>query len=259
MGKRALRWMLAVGLALATSTPALAQTEAQAIALLSSSRREDVKAGLETLGLSATPAAVNAIANRVRRGLDAELLDLALTTLRVQNRPEAGGVLMELAHHRRAEIRARALEAVAACRPSGARDALVRGLSDLDATVRAAAATGLGELEARDAVPELVRALERGLGEAAGPVGKLGTETEVRVLVTMLGRVPFATVAPGIAFLITRQDLPQRFRLDVVAKLHDLGTGEVRTFLEETLPSVPGAANDPVRRAIDTAIVRISG
>src|SRR5688572_2342676 len=113
----AIRFTLAWSVVLALTSPAAAQTEAEAIALLSSNRREDVKSGLETLGLSATPSAVTAIANRVRRGLDAELLDLALTTLRVQNRPEAGAVLVELARHRRTDIRARALEAVAACRP----------------------------------------------------------------------------------------------------------------------------------------------
>jgi hypothetical protein len=254
-------WAIALALSLVfVQRPVvLAQTESEAIALLASPRRDDVRTGLETLGLSATPTAVTAIANRVRLGLDAELLDLALTTLRIQNRPEAGPVLVELARHRRTEIRARALEAVAACRPAGARDVLVRGLSDLDATVRAAAATGLGDLEARDAVPALILALEHGVAEAALPIGKLGNQDEVRVLVTLLGRVPFATVSSGVALLLARADLPARFRLDLVAKLHELGTGEVRTFLEETLPSVPGGANDPVRRAIDTAIVRISG
>lgn len=257
--QRCIPWLFASCVVLEAAATRAQSSEAAAIAQLSSSRREDVQAGLETLGLSATETAVTAIAQRIRQGLDAELLDLALTTLRVQNSPAAGPVLIELARHRRAEIRARALDAIAASRPAGAREALVRGLADLDPTVRAAAATGLGEIEARDAVPELIRALERGLPEAAAPIGKLGNVEQARTLVTLLGRVPFAALAQGVASLLTRADLPQRFRLDVVARLHELGTGEIRTFLDETLPSVPGGANDPVRRAIETAIVRISG
>ena len=108
------RSLLASCLVLGASTTAFAQTEAQAIALLASSRRDDVKAGLETLGLSATPAAVNAIADRVRRGLDAELLDLALTTLRVQNRPEAGAVLIDTTDVPVAEVVARVMALVEA-------------------------------------------------------------------------------------------------------------------------------------------------
>ena len=257
-------WGYGLALSLLCLSPIAAQaqegmSEAEAVQMLGSDNPDVVRLGIETLGLSGTPSAAVAIGDRVVRGLPPELLDVAMTTLRVLGRPETVPVLTTLCHHRRVSVRARAYEPLAATRAPAAVAVLVDGLSDVDATVRGAAANGLAEIGTREQMPALLRAFDRGVAEAAPAIGKLGGPDDIRRLLGALGRLPLSSLAPGLSNALIRTDLPQRLRLDVVGRLQELGTAEVRAYLEQLLVLLPNVPNDPVRRAIEEAIVGIAG
>src|SRR6187402_2518234 len=113
-------WALGIGAAILTSlAPNLgaAQDVQQATQLLASGKRDEVEAGIQSLGLIGTAAAVDPLVARIRKGLPPELLETALFTLMALGQPSAGPVLYELSTHRRPEIRLRAVEAIAAIKP----------------------------------------------------------------------------------------------------------------------------------------------
>lgn len=254
--------LLALGLSLATSGAARAQdaeTEAQAFAMLDSRSVDDIRLGIETLGLSPTPRAADALAARVRRGLPPALLEAALSTFGAMQQPTSVSVVLELALHRDAGVRAKAIEVLGTLGGQEAITAMRRGLDDASPVVRVAAVRALNAAQDRGSVPVLMRAFDRGVLEAAEAIGHLGNAEEVRALLGHLGIAPFETIMPGLAEALVRADLPQRVRLDIVARITELGTENARRFFEQLQPTLPGPANDPVRRAVSDAILRISG
>jgi len=169
-----LRGLLA-SLALAlwlTSAPAQAQelTLEQATALLDSGNPEEVRAGIEGMGLLGSPGAVAPLSARIRRGLPPELLVMAVDTLGILGRNEAGPILFELVQHRRPEVRLRAVQAIATCRPDAADRVLVVALSDSSAPVRTSAAQTLGEPRAVSALDSLLLPYDHGVLEASPPL-----------------------------------------------------------------------------------------
>jgi HEAT repeat protein len=227
-------------------------------AQLAGADRDAVRVAMENVGISGDARLIPPLAERIRRGLPPDLLDVAVDTLTVLARPEAGPVLFELATHRRGEVRLKAIEAIVACRPRGAPDALVAALSDPDPRVRAAAAVGLGQLAARESIDSLFHALDRGILEASTSIGQLARPEHVTRLVGYLGQLPFDVVTPGLNEALARDDIPERTKLDVVARIAELATPEARTFLEELAASLPEERrNQAVRQAALEAAERI--
>jgi len=240
---------------------AMAQDEVtldEATAMLAAGDPDQIQAGIEALGLIGTPRIIEPLAQRIRRGLPRDLLSSAVEILGMLARPEAGPILFELATHRRPDVRLAAVNAITACRPSGAERALVVGLSDSDPRVRSAAAVGLGELGARGQVDTLFLALDRGILEAATAVGRLVDGPQVGRLLEHLGRLPFDVVSPGLNEVLARAEIPERVKLEVIARLQELATPDVKAFLQELLASLPQRrGRDAIRQAVQDAIERI--
>lgn len=260
---RAWATALAVLAALAWAPAAGAQelTRDQAIELLRSTDHDQIQTGIQSIGLLGDPRAIEPLSERIRDGLAPDLLEAAIDTLTVLGRPEAGPILFELSLHRRPEVRLRAVQAIAATRPRGADRALVTSLSDSSAEVRAAAATALGELGAgaSGALDSLFLALDRGVPEAGPAIGRLARAEHVGRILEYLGRMPFTQMRAVLSAVLSRADVPARAKLDVIARLGELATPEVRTFLEEWVSDLPqGRANEPLRRAAQDTIARIA-
>jgi HEAT repeat protein len=223
---------------------------AESTALLASGDHDKIEAGIQGLGLAGTPDAVAPLVARIHDGLPPDLLDTAIVTLMALGQPQAGPVLFELASHRRPEIRTRALEAITAIAPRGGEDALRNGLSDGDPKVRAAAATGLGELKATGSVDVLFQALDRGNMEASTAIGKILKPGEVSRLLAYLGKIPFRSLGPAFAQLLQRKDVAERDKLALLAKLQDIGTQEVKTYLGDFLRTAGAGISQTLSRAI---------
>jgi HEAT repeat protein len=231
---------------------------ASAQQLMDSGKPKDIEAGIQTLGLLGTKDAVEPLATRIRQGLPADLLDQAITTLMALSQPNAGPILFELAAHRRPEIRLRAVEAIAATNPPGAEQALIAGLSDSDTKVRSAAATGLGEIGTKNSLEKLFLALDRGNFEASGAIGKIVAPGDVKRLVGYLGQLPFHSLGPALAQVLQRKDVPENAKLEIVVRLEEVGTPEVKGYLGDLVSSAGEALTPTVSRALLRAMQEIA-
>ena len=241
---------------LAGATPAQAQGLSlnEAREMLNAESADEVRMGIEALGTIGSARIVEPLAERIRRGLPAPLLDLAIETLGLTGRREAGPILFELARHRRATARQRALEALVSCRPRGASRALVQALSDADPRVRATAALGLGQLEAADAVDPLFHAFDRGVNEASTSLGQLVDADGVERLLGFLGQRPLNSLTPALDEVLARDDMATNVKLEVDGRLAELATPEVRTYLEGLAEALPPG---PLADAAEQAALRI--
>jgi HEAT repeat protein len=230
----------------------------RATQMLRSTSHDEIQAAIQSLGMLGSPRAVEPLSARIRDGLAPDLLEAAIDTLTVLGRPEAGPVLFELVTHRRPEVRVRAVQAIAACHARGADRALVSALSDASPEVRSAAATALGELGASSAADRLFLALDRNVTEAGPALGRVARPEHVARILEYMGRLPFAQMRAVLDELLRRRDLASRSKLDVIARLGEVATAEVRTFLTDLLASLESPANDPVRRAAQDVIARIA-
>lgn len=227
-----------------------------AVELVQSSDADAIQLGLETLGARGEARAVAPIAARIRSGLPGELTLFAVTTLAVLERPEAGPVLIELLSHRRPDVRQAAVEAIAATKPRRGGEALVRALDDMAPAVRSAAALGLGQLGHRAAIDTLFTALERDVLEAAQAIGQLATPQHMDRLFTFVGRMPFDVLTPAFNEIFARRDFAERAKVDLVGRLAELATPQVKTYLTELADQLPDGR---VKDAATDAAERIPG
>lgn len=230
---------------------------ASAAKQLASGERDQVEAGIQSLGLLGVEAAVAPLVARIEQGLPNDLLETAIVTLMALGQPSAGPALYELAHYRRPEIRLRAIEAITAVRPAAGEVALREALSDGDVAVRSAAATGLGEIGTQASIDTLFVALDHGIMEAGAAIGKLVPARDVKRLFGYLGKVPFRSLAPAFAEAIKRSDVSESDKLAIIARLEEVGTGEVKAFLGDVMASTEGKLAQPVSRAMLRAMQEI--
>jgi hypothetical protein len=254
--------LLALSLCFAAQTqPVWARGDdglAAAKALLASSDHDEVETGIQSLGLIGTAATVAPLIERIRAGLPADLLETGIVTLMALGHPQAAPLFFELAAHRRPEIRIRAIEAIVALKPAGSEEALRRALSDLDPRVRSAAALGLGELRATASVELLFRSLDHGNFEASQAIGLALKSDQVPRLLGYLGTIPFHTLAPALTEVMQRKDIGERDKLNVVSRLQDVGTHEVKNYFGDLMRATGEKLPPAVSRAVLQAMQQIA-
>ncbi len=248
---------LAVAVVALTGAPAAAQLSfEESVEAIDSDSEPRIQSAIESFGLAGEARAIPPLVARARRGLPPALLEQVLDTLGVIGRPEAGPLLFELLSHRRASVRLRAVQAIANCHPRGADRALVTALSDSSPEVRAAAASTLGDLDAIASIDSLFLAFDRSIPEAGMAIAHMARPAEVTRVLALVGRVPFSQMGPILVEMLSRDDLAQRSRLEIVARLGEQASAEARTLLETYAQAQP--ATDPVRRAAEAAAARIA-
>jgi HEAT repeat protein len=226
---------------------------------LASSDRAEIQQGIENVGLSGNARFVPLLAERIKQGLPPDLLALAVDTLGVLAKPEAGEVLFMLATHRRPEIRQKAVEAIVACGPEGSDAVLIAALEDQSPDVRAAAAMGLGEIGAQTGTRALFHALDKNVLEASAALGQLVRPAEVERVLGYVGQLPFDVITPALTELIARDDMPEEKKLEVIGHIAELATPEAGAFLQHLAESLPDNRRmRSVREAATSAAERIT-
>ena len=222
--------------------------------------RDELTALIEQVGLRGRPADVAALSGRILDGLPPERLARAIEALRAAGRKEAAPAIERLLRHRRPEVRLGAVHLVVACRPAKAPAWLLEALDDSDPRVRGAAAEAIGELRVARAVPVLFQALDRGMLEAAVPLGRLVGADGVQRLLGYLGRVPFEAFGPALTELVARRDLPVGVRLEVLHRLESMATADAKGLLQAIAAALPGKGADVerLRRAARDAAAHIA-
>jgi HEAT repeat protein len=270
-----MRWInvaLAVAfasLALALEAPAYAQkppprplTDLGATTKkLKSGEENQIKEGLDEVRAAGTAGApaVPAVADTLSKGLSAPLTEAAIETLGEVESEAGTSALVLYATHRNAKIRRAAVKALTRTRGAAAAPVLKRALSDSDAVVRGTAASGLGALKAKDAVPQLFIALDHRVNEAAASIGQLCGPEQCIELASRMGKLPFDIVIAGLDSALFRQELPDDTKVKIIGRIREIGTVEANKFLRDVQKRWPQGGSARIKQSLDQAVQATSG
>lgn len=222
--------------------------------MLSSSSEDEVRTALETAALLPARDIIPMLDERVRAGLSRELLDVAIDSLLLLNERSAGPLLLDLAHHRRVEVRVRALELTAKLKTANAELVLRGALGDVSPDVRRAAAHALAESGAHDSQAQLIKALELGVDGSAHALGKLAKTDDLPRLLPYVNKFPLSTISPMVEALLARKDLPEAEKLRAIEAVAAVGGDDAAESLIGLLASLPAEAPARVRRVLTDAV-----
>jgi HEAT repeat protein len=216
----------------------------------------DAGRAIDALGRQGGREAVREIEARIEQGLTPPLLSRAIAALvRIGDR-HAATVLLELAQHRRATIRASVAEALGRLGDQRARPVLADLLDDPDPRVRAAAANALGTVGAREVMSTLILAAVRGVSEAAIVVGQQAGAPDIARLLNRVDVRTLPSLAPTLRVLLGRENVPLRSKQAIVSTLGRIPGAETERLLREVEASLsPG---DPLHRNVGEALSAIT-
>jgi hypothetical protein len=218
------------------------------------------KAGgaLDSLGTRGDRAAVQVLSAFLVVGQADAWADRAIEALGNTRSPDARPLLTELTQHRRPAARLRAFRGLAQIPGALSDEVLAQGLRDSDVAVRGLCATQLGERNARAHVELLLRALERGVPEAAAAIGKLGDAGMVARYDALLQRLPIHVMLAGYAEFLKRSDLAEATKLEIVARLGEVAGVVVKRFLEQLIADGVGKGQPTLDLALRETAKRIA-
>lgn len=227
--------------------------------LLSSAEPARLREGLALVRAAGKDAApvLPLLVRLLGRGLSSELAKDALAATAAVGDASSGVEVARYAKHRDAELRKAAISALLKTRGPAAVPAMRAALSDADARVRGAAASGLGALGARDALPDLTLALQRRVLEAAAAIGQLCRDDECESFAKQTTKVSLDVMTSGFEQILFRADVGDDQKLKLVGRIRELGTGEAHRFLKDVSGRFTGAAR--VKQALEQAAQATAG
>jgi HEAT repeat protein len=194
----------------------------------------------------------------VRKGSSTEVTKAALEALGAIGQQSSSGVIRPYLRHRVADIRRAAVRALGGTKGSEAVLAFKEGLRSGDGQVRGFSATGLGNLGAADALPDLFLALDRNVTEAAAAIGQLCAPQDCEKFAGRLGRVGFDVMTSGFDPILFRaRALPDEALIKIVGRLRELGTADAGKYLADVQSRWPKGGSPKVKQAIDSAVASL--
>ena len=207
-------------------------------------------------------AAAPAIAEVLTRGLSLPLTQAAIETLGDLESNAGSAALAEYAIHRNPKVRRAAVKSLTHTKGTVAAAVLQHALADSDPVVRGTAASGLGALKAKEAVPELFIALDHRINEAAASIGQLCTVEQCEQLAAKLGKLPFDVITSGLDHVLFRPatDVHDDAKVKIIGRIREQGTIEGNKFLKEAQKRGAAAGWSPrIRQAVDQAVLATAG
>jgi HEAT repeat protein len=229
---------------------------------LQSGNPAEVAAALEVAREAGSAAArvAPAIEELLARGATVKLDRAAIEALGAIGLPSSSAAIRPYMRHRIGEVRRDAVKALAQTKGPEAAAAFREGLRSSDDSVRGYAATGLGHIGAKEALPDLFLALDRNVPEAAAAIGELCDPAACSELATRFGKTPLNVMLGGIELVLFRQPpLPEDLLLDIVRRLKALGTPEAGKYLTDVQSRWPSTWSKAVKQAIDEAVSSTPG
>lgn len=221
----------------------IAEGEAAAIAVLRSIADEGLT--------EAAPVVSEVLAG----GSSPKVLEEAMKTAGKLKAESLSAALAPYVQHRSEELRRAAARTLVRTRGPAATSALVLALRSGDAAVRGTAATGLGTLGAKEALPDLFRAFDHGVAEAGASIGQLCAPEECTRFEERTGKVAFDIMATGFDQILFRpaSEVTDDDKLRLVGRLREIGTPDVGKFLADVGERWPKEWSKKVKQAIDAA------
>jgi HEAT repeat protein len=219
---------------------------------------ERVGAAVDALGAQKSRAAVMALSDFVRQGQADALADRALHALGNTRSPEALDVLAELTRHRRPGAREASYRAIAKIAGQRADALLGMGLRDSASPVRVVCARSLGERNAKGQLDLLFLAFDRGVAEAGAAIGQIADGPALPRLHERLGRAPIQPMLAAYEKLLLRPEVLESSKLEVIARLGEVATPNVKLFLQGLMAAHDWSKQLPVLRAMADTAARIA-
>ncbi len=213
-------------------------------------------AALDTIASSADGAGAPLVEQLLGRGASATVLTRGIETLGILAQPSSGAALAPYAQHRTPELRRAALRALIATKSPLAGDVLRKALRGNDASQRAIAARGLGELGVRAAVPDLFSVLPKDVAEAAQSLGQLCVGAECERLTELLGKLRFEVMESAIVPLLLRPqaDVPDELKLKLIERLRRMATAPANALIQAALAKFPADGSPKVKQGLERAL-----
>ena len=206
---------------------------------LTSADPDVVVEAIQILGANAHPTAVAPLLKLLATGPRSDITDSIIFALGSIPGDEAVPTLLTYLNHRRSDARSAALMALETKKGDGITKAVENALRDSDRQVRATAALVLGARGDASSVPILFKAFEHDVPEAAGAIGRLGTEADSKKLTRYLGKEDIKVLLAGFEEFLKRPDFPEEAKLNILNRLFDLAGPEVWRFAVNFKASFP--------------------
>jgi HEAT repeat protein len=200
------------------------------------------------LGKSSDPKALEALVAALDEGTTPKAAAAECAALGVKKDARALPILTQYARHRAAEVRKAALAALALVNDKRATAALIAGLGDSDAEVRAQAAKGIADRRERTDEDRLIKLMEHRDASAAGALAAIATPQLAHRLSEMLGQVPDPILCTALGEMLKRVDFgPEPIRVEVVRTLSKVPGVDSTAVLVEYVASTERDKNRPSR------------
>jgi HEAT repeat protein len=234
-----------------------------AIQKIKSGDEAQIRAGIDDVriaGPAGAPAAP-AIAEALARGLSLPLTISAIEALGDLESDAGSAALAEYAVHRNPKVRRAAIKSLTRTKGQAAALAFRHALSDPDPVVRGTAASGLGTIRAKEAVPDLFVALDHRVNEAAASIGQLCVGDACTDLAAKIGKLPFDVVVGGLEPVLFRPapEITDEVKIKLIGRIRELGTSEANKFLKDVQKRWPANGSPRVRQSLDQAVLATSG
>jgi HEAT repeat protein len=252
---------------LSLSPPAFAQKKeaAKAPALDMEALRKDLESGddervhralerIRDAGVAAKALAPQ-IDALLRRGPGAKSCVTALAAAGALEQPALSAPISPYVRHRAPPVRRAAARALLKAGGPDAIRTLRMALRSSDSVVRALAASGLGQLGAKEALADLLTALDRGVPEAAASIGRLCDETTCGALLDRLDKRPFEMLTSGLDEILFRAPaaLADDAKIVAINRIAQLGTDEAAAYLAAAAKRWPPGWSKRVKQALDAS------
>jgi HEAT repeat protein len=249
--------------ALAAKKPASRVNIAALTEKLKSSDPADLEAALaeaKSAGKAAR-AVAPVIEELLARGVSREVTLLALDALGEVGAESSSPALVLYCRHRDPDVRKRGLAALSRIGGTVATATVRAALSDPDAGVRGAAASGLGALKSRDAVQDLFLALDHEVLEAASSIGQVCSPDECEKLASKVSTLGLDVMTGAFDAILFRptSEIPDDEKLRVVERVKSLHTEEANKYLRDVASRLSAGSSPRVRQAIDQAVLATAG
>jgi HEAT repeat protein len=158
-------------------------------------------------------------------------------------------------------VRSAALAALAGYPDPQAHAAVVAGLHDPTASVRAAAATAAGKARVREAVDSLMALLAKGEDPAGKALAAMADPELARRIAEQLGSVPDTALAQCLGGILKRADFgPDPARVEIVRAIAKIQDQVAVTVLTDYVDSTPKNPIRPSRKEAETIVeARLGG
>jgi hypothetical protein len=220
-----------------------------------------ILAALGTIEKSKDSAGAPLVDALLVRGGPTDVIEEAIKVAGKLKSESSSAALAPYTRHRNEGIRRHAASALIKTGGAAAVKALRQGLRSSDPAVRGVCATGLGTLGAREAMDDLFRAFDAGVGEAAASLGQLCQPEECEKFAERTGVKAFDIMISGFDQILFRppKDMTDDQKIRIIGRLRELGTAESGKYLADVAGRWPKDWSAKVKQALDAAAKATGG